>query len=257
MYESLAMSAFQLSIKYPSKSAMYLAESTALQAQALSIFNESCPTLTPENTVPAFLFAAILGLHCFCDTFSTPSPDLNTFLDRLVQSIRLLRGIRATTGTSWEYIRNSDIKVLLADEGQAQERDDKVTHAFDNLKWIFSQSHTLSAFEAKVYGEAIDGLIKVYNSQLPNGDSIVLPDARIVMSWPINVSAEYTELLHQRKPEALVVMAHFSILLHCRRSYWAVGEAGSFLLAAIEEYLGEEWAQWLVIPKEIIPPLEV
>ena len=77
------------------------------------------------------------------------------------------------------------------------------------------------------------------------------------MSWPINVSAEYTDLLHQRKPEALVVMAHFSILLHCRRSYWAVGEAGSFLLAAIEEYLGEEWAQWLLIPKEIIPPLEM
>ncbi|KAH7419518.1 hypothetical protein BKA64DRAFT_19577 [Cadophora sp. MPI-SDFR-AT-0126] len=257
MYESLAMSAFQLSIKHPSKSTMYLAESTALQAQALSIFNEACPTLTPENTVPAFLFAAILGLHCFCDTFSAPSPDLDTFLDRLVQSIRLLRGIRATTGTSWDYIRNSDIKVLLADEGQALERDDNVTRAFDNLKYTFSQSHTLSAFEAKVYGEAIDGLIKVYNSQLPNGESKILPDARIVMSWPISVSAEYTELLQRRKPEALVVMAHFSILLHCRRSYWAVREAGSFLLAAIEEYLGEEWAHWLLIPKEIIPPLDM
>ncbi|KAK0125667.1 hypothetical protein ONS95_000330 [Cadophora gregata] len=196
MYESLAMSAFQLSIKHPSKSAIYFAESTALQAKALSLFNESCTTLTQDNTVPAFLFAAILGLHCFCDTFSMPSPDLNTFLDCLVQSIRLLRGIQATTGTSWDYIRNSDIKVLLADEGQALEHDDKITCAFDNLKMIFSQSHTLSAFEAKVYGEAIDGLIKVYNTQLPNGESHILPDARIVMSWPINVSAEYTELLH-------------------------------------------------------------
>ncbi|KAH9211371.1 hypothetical protein DL95DRAFT_369775 [Leptodontidium sp. 2 PMI_412] len=257
MYESLAMSAFQLSIMNPSKSAIYLAESTALQAHALSIFNASCPTVTSENILPAFLFSAILGLHFFCDTFSTPSPDLNSFLDRLVQSIRLLKGIRAMTSGSWDYIRTSDLKVLLADEGQALERDDQVTRAFDNLQSTFAESHILSAFEAKVYGEAITTLIKVYNSQLPDGTSKVLPDARIVMSWPINLSTEFTELLDQRKPEALVVMAYFSILLHCRRAFWAVGEAGRFLLAAIEEYLGEEWAGWLAVPKEIVPPLDL
>ncbi|KAH7342521.1 hypothetical protein BKA65DRAFT_595632 [Rhexocercosporidium sp. MPI-PUGE-AT-0058] len=256
MYESLALSAFQLSIMNPSKSAMYLEESTALQAQALSIFNTSCPTVTSENILPSFLFSAVLGLHFFCDTFSTPSPDLNAFLDRLVQSIHLLKGIRAMTAGSWDYIRTSDLKILLADDGQTLERDDNVTRAFDNLQLTFAQSHTLSAFEAKVYGEAITALIKVYNSQLPNGTSKVLPDARIVMSWPINISAEFTELLDQRKPEALVVMAHFSILLHCRRAFWAVGEAGRFLLAAIEEYLGDEWVEWLAIPKEIVPPLE-
>lgn len=202
------------------------------------------------------------------------------------------------TSGSWDYIRTSDLKVLLADEGQALERDDQVTRAFDNLQSTFAESHILSAFEAKVYGEAITTLIKVYNSQLPDGTSKVLPDARIVMSCtslgepiqfkfthdqarlggfvlsrfqilplskanfssqsgPINLSTEFTELLDQRKPEALVVIAYFSILLHCRRAFWAVGEAGRFLLAAIEEYLGEEWAGWLAVPKEIVPPLDL
>jgi hypothetical protein len=259
MYEALALSAFRLSIKHPSKSNLYLTESTTLQTQALNFFNASTPTVTQENLIPAFLFSAVLGLHFFCDTFSTRNPDLNTFLDRLVQSIRLLRGVRAMIGDSWEVIKSSDISILLqAHEGPVVNRDDKVTHAFGDLRTKFSQSHTLSAFESKVYCEAITGLIWVYNSQPPESDSIYMDDApnwRIVTTWPITISAEYMELLDDRKPEALVVLAYFSILLHGRRTFWAVGDAGRFLLAAIEEYLGEGWAEWLVVPREMIPPL--
>jgi len=253
MYETLAISAFHLGVKHPSKSNLYLEESTALQAKALSLFNSSNPTVQQDNLIPAFLFSALLGLHFFCETFSTPSPDLNIFLDRLVQSIRLLRGIRALIGDSWEVIRNSDIRCLLqADDWPTINRNDEVTQAFDDLRITFSQSHTISAFESKVYCEAIAGLLSVYNSQPQDIISGVSPNPRIVTAWPIQISAEYTELLNERKPEALIVMAYFSILLHGRSTFWAVGDAGTFLLNAIEGYLGEEWIKWLVVPKKIV-----
>jgi hypothetical protein len=239
MYETLAISAFHLSVKHPSKSDLYLTESTTLQAQALSLFSSATPTVNQDNLIPAFLFSAILGLHFFCDTFTTPSPDLSTFLDRLVQSIRLLKGVRALVGDSWEFIKNSDINVLLqSDEGPVVDRDDKVTHAFEDLCTAFSQSHTLDAFDSKVYCETITGLLRVYNAQPPDRTFARRPDIKIVTDWPITISVEYTELLNERRPEALAVMAYFSILLHRRSSYWAVGYAGRFLLAAIEEYLG-------------------
>jgi len=258
MYEALALSAYRLSIRHPSKSNLYLTESTTLQTQALNFFNSSNPTVTQENLIPAFLFSAVLGLHFFCATFSTRTPDLNTFLDRLVQSIRLLRGVRAMMGDSWDVIKSSDISILLqAHEGPVPDRDDEVTHAFEDLRAKFSQSHTLSAFESKVYCEAITGLIWVYNSQPLESDSILddAPNSRIVTTWPITISAEYTELLDERRPDALVVMAYFSILLYGRRTFWAVGDAGRFLLAAIEEFLGEGWAEWLAVPRGMVPPL--
>jgi hypothetical protein len=248
MYETLALSAIHLSIKHPSKSELYLTESTTLQAKALSLFNYTNQTISQETIIPAFLFSAVLGLHVFCDTFLTPSPDLNTFLDRLVQSIRILGGVRALVGDSWEYIKNSDLKDLLLDEPVVN-RDDEVTHTLEDLHASFSQSRTLSAFESKVYCEAISGLIKVYssNSSLGSSDGFI--------SWQISVSAEYTELINERKPEALVVLAYFSIVLHTKRAFWAVGNAGRLLLTAIEEYLGEEWIEWLVVPKRIVASL--
>lgn len=253
MYETLALSAFHLSIKYPSRSDLYLTESTTLQAHALSLFNASTPTVSPDNLIPAFLFSGVLGMHFFCETFSTPSRDLNIFLDRLVQSIQLLRGIRALVGDSWEVIKNSDIKCLLhAETGPVVSRDDEITHAFKDLRSNFSQSHTLSAFESGVYCEAITGLIQAYQTQPLDSTSDGQPDSRAVIDWPIKISAEYTDLLKERKPEALVVMAYFSILLHTWRAFWAVGDAGRFLLTAIEEYLGKKWVQWFVVPKRLV-----
>jgi hypothetical protein len=253
MYEQLAISALHLSIKNPTKSNLYLTESTTLQSHALSLFNSSTPTVNPDNIIPAFLFSGVLGLHFFYDTFSTPSPDLEVFLDRLVQSIRLLRGVLIMVGDYRELLKDSDISCLLQD-GQAPvvDRDDEVTHAFEDLRTRFSESHNLSAFESKVYCEAITGLIRVYNSQALDSTSDGPPNARMVTVWPITISAEYTDLLSERKPEALVVMAYYSILLHSKRAFWAVGDAGRVLLTAIKEYLGEGWFEWLTLPEGMI-----
>lgn len=258
MYETLALSAFHLSVQNSAKSSLYLAESTALQAHALSLFNSSSPTADKDNIIPAFLFSALLGLHFFCHTFVTPSSDLDTFLDRLVQSIRLLRGVRALIGDSWEVIKSSDIDILLqVHEGPVVDRDDEVNHAFEDLRTRLSQSYTLSAFEAHVYCEAIASMIWLHNSQASSSVVDGRSNARVVATWPIQISSEYTELLVERKPEALVVMAYFSILLHGKREFWAVGNAGRLLLSAIVEYLGDDWAEWLAVPRSMVPSLDL
>jgi len=251
MYQTLALSAFNLSTRHPSKASLYLSEATALQAHALSLFNASNPTINQDNLIPGFMFSGGLGLYFFCETFLTPSADIDTLIDRLVQSIRLLRGVRAVLGGSWELIMDSDIKCLLAGEDSFQSRDDEVTQAFEDLRTIFASSHALSAFESSVYCEAIASLTKVYSSfrtDVLDGPS----GTGAATSWPIQLTADYTELLDQRKPEALIVMAYFSILLYRWRSFWAVGEAGRFLLTTIEESLGHEWSEWLVVPRRLV-----
>lgn len=254
MYEMLALSALHLSIKHPSKSDFYRTESTTLQAHALSIFNTSNPSLGGDDLIPTFLFSATLGLHFFCETFSHPSPDLNNFLDHLVQSINLLRGVNAIVQDSWEYIKNSDIKCLLQAEGPAIDRGDEISHAFEDLHDKFSHLQYLPTSELRIYSEAIKSLIWVYSTQPSDAGSDGPPSTRLVTSWPIKISAEYAELLQKRKPEALVIMAYFCILLHSLRNFWPVGDAGIFLLNVIGEYLGSGWDEWLVVPRLTVQP---
>lgn len=256
MYEALALSAFHLSVKNPSKSSIYLPEASALQAKAISFFTSAVPTVNKDNLLPAFLFSAILGLHYFCETFTLPSPDLDTFLDRLVHAVRILRGVHVLVGNNWEYIQNSDLKVLISVHNPVIDRDDEISHVFEDLRTTFTEFDNLSPVESKAYLEAISRLLWLYNSQpidATSGSSLM---GRMISAWPITLTAEYTELLNERKPEALLIMGYFSILLNLTRSFWAVGEAGSYLLAAIEGYLGEEWAELLAVPKRFVgsPP---
>ena len=256
MYELLAISAFHLSVCRPERSQFYRDESTKLQTEALRLFNDSTAEINPNNLIPAFLFSGFLSLHFFCATFSTPSPDLENFLDQLVQSIRLLRGVRAVLGKSWETVINSDIKDMLQIPENPVGRKDQVTHEFENLRLKITHHSptTLTPSQTAVCSEAINQLTWAYNCMLSEDISELEGNlnSRMVTAWPVTLSAEYTELLNERRPEALIVLAYFAVLLHWRRKFWAVGNAGRFLLAAINAYLGEPWESWLVWPREVI-----
>ena len=46
---------------------------------------------------------------------------------------------------------------------------------------------------------------------------------------------------------ALVILAHFAVLLHCVSAQWWAGERGKRLAEAIEQELNDEWkpaVQW-------------
>jgi hypothetical protein len=166
MYETLAISAFHMSTTYPEKASLYLRESAALQAQALAIFTSTNHTIDRENIIPSFLFSSVLGLHFFCETFTSPRSDLNGFLDRLVQSIKLLRGVTAVIGDHWKDILNSDIRVLLAvEEAETIDRNDSITHAFSSLHRRLSLSSIITSIELEICSEALTKLLSVYNSQ--------------------------------------------------------------------------------------------
>ena len=104
----------------------------------------------------------------------------------------------------------------------------------------------------KAYREAV----KVLQSALDDQHSVTLSSSRyyvVVQDWLVRVPVEYVTLLEQRRPEALIVLAHYAVILHCARDYWTVGSnSGRRLLELISGYLGPYWDYWLRLPKQII-----
>jgi hypothetical protein len=68
----------------------------------------------------------------------------------------------------------------------------------------------------------------------------------------IVVGPAYTELLVQRKPEALVILGDFAVILHKLRACWTVGDAGKLLLVVVEAHLKEQWLVTLSWPKSLL-----
>ncbi|KAL5333050.1 hypothetical protein BJX70DRAFT_392476 [Aspergillus crustosus] len=66
-----------------------------------------------------------------------------------------------------------------------------------------------------------------------------------INSWPVIIPPGNIDLLSERKPEALVILAHFGALLHLHREMWVFGDSGKYVVASVREYLGVEWKEWL------------
>ncbi|OBT52984.1 hypothetical protein VE04_08314 [Pseudogymnoascus sp. 24MN13] len=70
--------------------------------------------------------------------------------------------------------------------------------------------------------------------------------------WPVRVSQEYLNLLKQRHPIALILLAHYCILLLPLKVNWYMSSYSRRLITRIYGQLDEEWRPWLQWPLEEI-----
>lgn len=249
MHELLAISALHLSIHRPERSAFYRGHAAALQSLAVQGCNDALQNVDDENCVAVFIFASMMGMHSFCDTFTYRDGDFNNFLDKLTRSINLLRGVRTVTHEHWETLRRSDLAELIAAGSVLQEGSGVSKQECQPLMELV-QNADVSETSLHAYENAISQLQRVFNAEhlVDSGQGTM----SMLYAWLVTSDAVYTDLLTQRRPEALIILAYYAVILHHRRAAWAVQDAGAFLIDSISQYLGNHWARWLQWPNDVV-----
>lgn len=89
-----------------------------------------------------------------------------------------------------------------------------------------------------IYGEAIDqlGSCLAYTTHSSDADIVGL-------SWILRISSEYLDLLQDRKPLALIILAHFCVVMYHLRERWWMGDWGIRVLREICDLLGHHWLE--------------
>ena len=244
MDELLALSAAHKSTLHPDRRDFYLAEATRLQTRGLSRHNAVQTELSDDNCVAVFMYSALLGQHVLFDTFSLQG-DFPAVITKLVQCLSLHRGIRTiATNSSEETLRQllgGDLS-HLEPLGPVQSGDESA------LLWDQIDGSQLSDSSKHDCQEAVKALQGMFSRQRLGR----MRDALTVQEWAVRVPTGYVELLNQRRPEALVVLAYYAVLLHRERTYWSIGSTGSYLIRSITSNLGEYWKEWLEWPNRVL-----
>ncbi|GFF68415.1 hypothetical protein IFM47457_02054 [Aspergillus lentulus] len=252
--ELLAFSALHLSTKHPERQEYYRTHAAQLQTHALTNFKETDLEVNQETCVPMFLFSGILGLHTLCDVLVYRDNDFDQFVDKFVQCFRLHRGVRAICGKSWDMLHQSVLKPLLTDGASLYQFDGRLGAGCEKLLHLV-QAAKLGATLTDIYKQAIEHLQTSTNALMAAGS--LAGSSHGSIGWPVLVSPEYIDLLLQRRPEALVILAHYGILLHSCRDSWMFGDGGRFLIESIRDFLGPDWTEWLEWPiKALDSPTE-
>lgn len=247
MHAMLAMSALHLSIENPAKRAFYHTHAIQLQAKALADFNQIIHDLDSKSIVAAFILSSLTGTHVFCETFFYRGDDFNQVLDALTNCINILRGVRSVIGGWWDFLKTSELRPVLETAHIKHHMSDEYPTKIDSLHRLVENAD-IGASSTEAYKGAIGELERVYTIQLTFTEDTLKDSGNMTIAWLVTVPDEYTRLLAQRRPEALIILAYFAVLLHYRRSFWAMADSGQYLLTSISAYLGKHWENWLAWP---------
>ncbi|KAH8891824.1 hypothetical protein GQ53DRAFT_137871 [Thozetella sp. PMI_491] len=247
MHELLAISASHLATTNPAKSDFYHRQAVHLQTRAVSLFNETKLEVNEQNCVHMLLFSSSIGRHLLTDVLARRDPDLGTFLDRYTQCGQLHKGLRAIAHTSWPYLLKTDLKPMLAWGSQLGKMPLRGNEC-DHLRELVTSSTSLSDADKVACGEAIHYLQIGLDGC--NEDSPRENWCQMIFTWSVIVPPEYNELVMERRPEALVILAHYALLLHNGRELWQIKDAGVYLFNLITQFLGPAWEKWLAMPRE-------
>lgn len=251
MDELLALSAAHRSTLAEGQRDFYLAEATRLQTRSLTQYNSAQADLSEKNCLVIFLFSAFLGQHLLFETFSLQG-DLAALLDKFVQCLGIHRGIAAVAGRSWPDLQ-AKLQALFGPHVHSGYLRPELTSAGTECAGLLAllDRSELRQSSVQTCRDAVEALQSLFDLQ----QATESPQSRhiaIVQEWPVRVPQNYINLLAQRRPEALVILAYYSVLLHRAQDYWFVGGAGSFLIRSISDHLGPYWANWLEWPNRML-----
>jgi len=249
MYQTLALSAFHLSLQRPHRAAFYSVLAASLRSRAVAGFNEILPRVDASNCVDVLLFSHIIGLHVFCEIFTSARDDFNDFLERLVGCIKLLQGVQVVIQTWWDVLSRTEIGTII-NQSHNHQTAHKVSRGECNPLRKLIDGADLSQSSINTCHAALDKLQACFDAE--NAFEASPPSTYMLFTWPVTASTEFTELIDKRSPEALVILAYYAVLLHKRRRSWAVADAGQRLVHLIHRHLGKHWEKWLVWPISFI-----
>lgn len=165
------------------------------------------------------------------------------------------RGIYVIAKEAWPFLMRSDLEPILSRSKEFTSREPVGRHC-ESLYGMIEQAMELSEEESEGC-KAATGYLQVGfdATELGVGDGELDLDHgkhQMIYSWTMLVPKEVTVLMQRKRPEALVLLAYYAVLLHRGRELWQVGDAGVYLFGRVAEYLGEEWVEWMEWPRQEI-----
>ncbi|KAL8777211.1 MAG: hypothetical protein Q9194_002684 [Teloschistes cf. exilis] len=235
LFEILGIAALHLAVSRPDQKKLYYARATELQNNALTGFNNEVIQVDESNCTAILLYSSLLGVHILANRSETADLGLSEYLDHLLRYIEMTRGVRnLVIADWWRFLQASEIQPLTRLSVNDAKPPYNIPLECQQLGDLIQESD-LSHSSIQAYNQAIDRLFWVYD--VADVPASTHDNIRWVISWPVQLSAEYMMLLNQRRPEALIILAYYGVVLHSYRKSWAIGDCGAHLVNAVNAQL--------------------
>lgn len=237
--------------------------------QALAGYRHAIEKVTRNNVAAVFASSALTAVY-FVRTSVLNFGDLEAafplsaahtsemagkMISCIVRTMWGLRGPLEVLMKGWTWIADSSIQPVASRKGWPKMRKPASPLARDEderlrrIKDLWLQTDRQYGPHSQYLSQALDQLRETYalNSQLLqlgaskdcHGTSVLL-DRDAMFSWVTRVAREYIQLVEAQDRDALVILAHFAVLLIRTNTVWWLEGLGTNFVRAIAVALGSE-----------------
>lgn len=238
MHGILALSALHLARTGPERSrrASYLGRAVAHQNQALALFRGLLGDFNEANAKAMFAFSNIVVVYTFGFPHTPDIQDPWACVDDLYQVLVLTRGVQQVIRSPTDFLAGSFAPILQMEDCQAPLPEDAKTvidqlYEANNACGLRDTNHDAEIYEStiEIFAEMLSW---VYGG---------LTASTIAGRWAIRLPPRFLGLLREREPLALVMLAHYCVLLQYLKHRWCFDEWCMRLAQAVWTILDDQW----------------
>lgn len=233
----LSCSSLHLAHLNPRQSPHYNLLSRTHQDAALPLFRAALASLNPKTCAAVFAFCHLLAI-CYFTSFSFSQDLTGAEGDELTDWLTFIHAGCVAQPNILSLAADSPVHIL------AEAWADHNVHPYPVLQRILTaipNSWTPEVY--LVYRENAALLSAAFSSAEILGDGFTLWHA--LSAWPMKMSDAYMTLLKERHTAALILMAHYCVLLRRFESCWFFEGRAERLLTVTKSCLDERWYQFL------------
>lgn len=261
----LAVSALHIAYLHPDKKDKYNHLASHHQDLAFPALNKATTNITPENANNVFAASTLVMVSNFASFRSSAElvfPLTQTSTNEGASNwIICLRGCSSIAWTAQAHIEAGPLGFLLT-QGRALETalqsgarpsaedEESLKQISEIVLNLPSTKIETSTDEMETYKDAVERLRNMLAASAQNLSSIM--QRAITSIWPATVSNTFIRLLSEKRPPALIIMAHYCLLLANINGCWYLEHRGLHLFQSVERELGNEWIAYIEHPRRVI-----
>jgi hypothetical protein len=250
----LACSALHLADLQPSLQQELTARAVSHHDQALPLFRSALSSVSDHNCHAVYVFSRLLVIFAFAsqqiiENFLLAQKDPENDAS---SCLHLIHGGCSALITFRHAIETGPLKWLIPPEEYTSNSaycEDFRLSSLSSLSSLEPDDSWRGTAPA-VYLDAFLGLRKAFCRTYTRGASLPVWD--VVQMWPARFSDGFITLLNDDHPGALVLLAHYCILLKQFESYWFIKKYAARLLFGIYGKIGKKWHRWISWPLDDI-----
>ncbi|TEA19502.1 Sterol uptake control protein 2 [Colletotrichum sidae] len=261
LHQLLAFSAYHLAYLQPDCRHAYLMQAAQHQNDAINGMRGTLlGTISSTNCHALFASSIFLTLSAFA-TYPSYEKYNASFspIDSIIDIFTLTDGMSAILRASDDDLRKGPIRDLFI-----RGPHDAPSAVEASLEPLYERLPRLSSRLADLApGDGGDRKYTVNNAVIALSEAIskvsvnavsAPVEFRVVFMWPILVSTDYLDMLRRRHPAALVVMAHYCVIVAMAEpSCWFLnGWARTLVTAISEQLMATPWADLILWPAEVV-----